>query len=70
MSKTQPESYQALKQQLDEILQKLQQDDVDIDRAVAYHKKGIEIIAKLEKYLTTAQNEIAELSKKPGKGSK
>ena len=70
MSKIQPESYQALKQHLDEILQKLQQDDVDIDQAVAYHKKGIEIIAKLEKHLATAQNEIAELSKKPGKSSK
>lgn len=52
------QSYQELKNQLDEIIDQLQSSDGDIDKAVALHKEGTELIKQLQDYLKKAENEI------------
>ena len=45
------QSYQELKQSLDEILDKLQQEDTALDEAVELHAKGQAILQQLDDYL-------------------
>lgn len=54
--------YQALSQELDEIVAKLQSEDVAIDDALQLHKRGIEITKQLEKYLKEAENIVTKAS--------
>jgi exodeoxyribonuclease VII small subunit len=44
-------SYQQLKDELEEILNKLQHEDTDIDQAIELHKNGRQVLAQLEAYL-------------------
>lgn len=46
-------TYKELKEQLDEILTKLESNELDIDEAIELHGKGNSIIKKLENYLKT-----------------
>ena len=52
-----PITYQDLKSQLDDVLLRLQDDNVDIDEAVKLHTLGQKLIIQLEQYLkeTTAK---------------
>lgn len=54
--------YQALSQELDQIVMKLQLDDVAIDDALKLHARGIEITKQLEKYLKEAENTVTKAS--------
>lgn len=45
------QSYQELKQALDEILIKLQNPETDIDEAMKLHSEGQKILARLDAYL-------------------
>lgn len=54
--------YQALSRELDEIVNKLQSEDVAIDDAIKLHGRGIEITKQLEKYLKAAENTISKVS--------
>ena len=54
--------YQALSQELDQIVTKLQLDDVAIDDALKLHTRGIEITKQLEKYLKEAENTVTKAS--------
>lgn len=56
-------SYQLLKDQLDSIVSKLQEDDLDIDEAMKLHEQGMELVDELEKYLKTAENKITKAKK-------
>lgn len=47
-------TYRQLKDQLDEVLNKLQHEDTDIDEALILHKKGQELLKELEVYLGKA----------------
>lgn len=57
-TKQQNFNYQALSAELDEILEKLQTADLDIDQAVKYYERGMAIVKQLEAYLKTAENKV------------
>ncbi len=51
----------ALSQELDEILAKLQSDDINVDEALNLYKRGVTVTEQLETYLKTAENKITKL---------
>lgn len=57
---TQP-NYQALKSELDDIMDALQQEGLDVDEAVKLYKRGLELVKQLEAHLKTAENSIKEV---------
>ncbi len=61
MAKTTTPSYETLNLELEDIMLKLQSDDLDIDQALTYYQRGLELVKALEDYLKTAENKINEL---------
>lgn len=57
-------NYQGLKSELDSIMLSLQQEDLDVDEALQYYQRGLELVQKLESYLKQAENEIVEIKAK------
>ncbi|HVV25858.1 MAG TPA: exodeoxyribonuclease VII small subunit [Candidatus Saccharimonadales bacterium] len=57
-------SYEALREELDAILDELQREDLPVDTALAHYKRGLELVQQLEKYLKTAENTVTELKSK------
>jgi exodeoxyribonuclease VII small subunit len=51
-------NYQDLKQQLDEILAKLQDDELDVDEAAKLYAQGQKVVAELETYLTKTKQQL------------
>jgi exodeoxyribonuclease VII small subunit len=51
-------NYQELKQQLDDILAKLQDEEVDVDEAVKLYKQGQKVVTELEAYLTQTKQQL------------
>ena len=58
---TKTKDYQELSLELDEVLAKLQQPDVQVDAAVKLYEQGLQLIEQLEKQLATAENKIEQL---------
>lgn len=58
---TKTKDYQALSLELDEVLAKLQEPNVQVDAAVKLYEQGLELIGQLEKQLATAENKIEQL---------
>jgi exodeoxyribonuclease VII small subunit len=58
---TKTEDYQELSLELDEVLAKLQQPNVQVDDAVKLYEQGLALIEQLEKQLATAENTIEKL---------
>ena len=56
-------TYQELKTELDEVLNSLQSNDSDIDKALKLHERGQELVAELENKIAKAENKITKLSK-------
>jgi exodeoxyribonuclease VII small subunit len=56
--------YQALKSELDGIMLALQQENLDVDQALKYYGRGLELVKSLEAYLKTAENRVQELKAK------
>lgn len=54
-------SYRDLQAELDEVLEKLQSAELDIDKALELYGQGQKLIEKLEAYLQTAKNEIEHI---------
>ena len=54
-------NYQALKAELDIVLDQLQQPDTDVDATLKGYQRGLELIGQLENYLQTAENQIIKL---------
>ncbi len=54
-------NYKTLSGELDDVLLRMQSEDVDIDEALELYKRGQGLIAELEKYLSTAKNEIQKI---------
>lgn len=50
------DNYQTLNQELAEIIDTLQSAEIDIDEALRLHKRGQDIVHKLEAYLKKAEN--------------
>ena len=59
-----PQDYQALKSELDVIMNELQRSDIDVDDALKNYKRGLEIVKQLEQYLEGAENSVVELKAK------
>ncbi len=58
--------YKTLKQELDTVLESLQGDETDIDKALQGYEKGLILISQLEEYLKTAENKIIALKADKG----
>ena len=57
-------SYESLQTELDAVMAALQQEDLDVDKALEYYKRGLELVKELEQYLKTAENSVKELKAK------
>lgn len=55
--------YASLRAKLDEVLLRLQSDEVDIDEAVKLYKQGVELLAQIEAYLETAKNTVEKIQR-------
>jgi exodeoxyribonuclease VII small subunit len=53
--------YRSLKAELDEVMFKLQQDDLDVDEALELYKRGLELVEGVEKYLKSAETKVKKL---------
>jgi exodeoxyribonuclease VII small subunit len=58
---TKTKDYQVLSLELDEVLAKLQQPNVQIDEAVKLYEQGLLLINQLENHLEKAENTIERL---------
>ncbi len=56
-------NYQHLNQELEEVLDKLQAGDLDIDEALKLYERGQEIVDKLQTYLKQAENKVTKVKK-------
>lgn len=63
---TKEKSYKQLKEELDEILRRLDSEMDDLDRAIKLHGEGQKVIKEIEKYLdkTKAKIEIVNKNQK------
>lgn len=64
MPKRTSPNYQQLRDELDEVLVELQREDLDVDKALEYYRRGLELIKQLEKYLGGAENKVRDLKAK------
>jgi exodeoxyribonuclease VII small subunit len=62
-------SYRELSAQLDEMLGKLQEPELDIDEAAEVYEKGLKLVASLEKHLQQAENKIQAIRAQDGSAS-
>lgn len=58
---TDSESYQEMRQQLDDLMLKLQDPECDVDSAVAYYEQALQIVNRMEAYLVQAENRIVKI---------
>ena len=42
----------------------LQREDLDVDAALKYYERGLELVRQLEQYLKTAENRVVQLKAK------
>ncbi|HUA13628.1 MAG TPA: exodeoxyribonuclease VII small subunit [Candidatus Sulfotelmatobacter sp.] len=56
--------YQVIKTDLDEVLVKLKDEDIDVDQAIKLYEKGQKLISEMQSYLKTARNSIKEIKVK------
>ena len=54
--------YQALSQDLENIVAQLNEDGIDVDEAMQLFERGQELITELEKYLKSAENKIQKIA--------
>ena len=64
MAKSNQPTYQDLSVQLDDVLARLQQPDVQVDEAVKLYEQGLTLITQLETHLAQAENKIEQLKLK------
>ncbi|PID31837.1 exodeoxyribonuclease VII small subunit [Candidatus Saccharibacteria bacterium] len=62
--KSQQYDYQALQQELDDIMAKLESTDVPIDTVVELYERGLEVVRTMERHLQNAENVIIKLSER------
>lgn len=66
VNKAEGDTYQQLRQQLDQTVLKLQDPACDVDQAVELYEQSLALIAKLEKYLERTENRITKVTAKFG----
>ena len=69
MPKKSEATYQELSQELDAVLLRLQQSDIQVDEAVQLYEQGLALAAKLEQHLQQAENVITKLKVQAGKAA-
>ena len=57
-----------MKDELENIMVKLQAEDIDVDEALKLYERGLELVKQLDKYLKTAENTVQELKTRFNKG--
>lgn len=55
-------TYQQLSDQLDAVLTKLQQPDIDVDQALELYEEGLQLAKKCEARLKQAENKLSKLA--------
>ncbi len=55
------QTYTELSGELQQVMAKLEQGELDIDEAVRCYERGLAIVKQLEDYLQTAENKVTEL---------
>lgn len=60
----QNQEYQQLSSRLDEVVATIQAPDVTVDQAIEAYEEGMELVAKLQNYLKSAENRITKLQAK------
>lgn len=55
------DNYQALREQLDEVVLKLQDPECDVDEAVDLYEQALGLVGKLERHLEKAENRITKV---------
>jgi exodeoxyribonuclease VII small subunit len=58
------DTYQTLKAELDDIVASLQQDDLDVDKAMEQYERGMKIVEQLETYLKASEAKIKKVKAK------
>lgn len=53
--------YKTLSDELDHVMSHLQNEDIDVDEAIKYYERGLELVKQLETYLEAAENKIKEI---------
>ena len=66
---TQLPPYKALREQLDDVLLKLQDPDCDVDEAVTLYEQALGLVSKLEQRLETSENRIEKIKADLGGGT-
>jgi len=61
--------YADLSLELNTILDKLQQPDVQVDEAVKLYEQGLKVLAQLEGHLQTAEHTLKKLTLQAGDGA-
>jgi len=54
-------NYQAMRAELDEIVEQLQEGTLDIDEATKQYERATQLIKQLEDYLKVAENKISKV---------
>lgn len=54
-------NYQTLSAELDGVLAKLQDPDIQVDDAVKLYEQGLKLVSELEKHLKKAENKLTKL---------
>jgi exodeoxyribonuclease VII small subunit len=58
---TKAKTYQQLAEELAEIIAWFEGGDVDLDQALAKYQQAVKLIAEMEDYLKTAQNQLKKI---------
>jgi exodeoxyribonuclease VII small subunit len=58
---TKKSDYATLSRELDEVMAKLQHDDITVDEAITAYERGMQLIAELQAYLQEAENKVQKI---------
>lgn len=59
-------TYSELSEELDDVLVRLQGEEIDVDEAIKLYERGMALAGELETYLKAAENKIEELKSSHG----
>lgn len=57
-------TYQSLSQELDDVMARLQREDIDVDEAIELYTRGMELVRELQAYLKAAKNTVEKIKLK------
>ena len=61
---TKPRTYRQLQAELNQILDWFESGEVEIDQALAKYQQAMALIAEMEKYIKTAENQLKKIKLK------